>query len=1019
MVCELLAIKLLKEYSTRELIDALSYDFLPLQSQTPPQPSGGGRGGPMGWGDHRSYRGQRQLRAVRISCLEIAIRAQAKRFLAHPLVVQHLEAIWAGTIVFHSAADNLHRQPTTPGPSSRASKGYGSFVTNLGTSSSGAKSIAETSAASFRRTASLYNPRDASLFKLSRLRVPRYRQVLSTLSFATLLGLFLAVIRQRSLGLTTLELVFWFWSAGYMLDEIVGFNEQGFSLYLMSFWNTFDVGILLLLVGYYCLRIYSVAIPRPPDKDLEVANLAYDVLATSAVLLVPRLFSVLDHYRYFSQLLIATRMMLTDLLAVLVLIIIACSGFFVAFTSSFGSDNSARSIAYALFQMLMGYTPAAWELWDNYNMLGKAILTLFLFICHFLVVTILITVLTNSFMAIVRNANEEHQFVFAVNTISMVKSDALFSYVAPTNIVAWAIAPLRFVMPFRTFIRLNRTIIKATHFPILFTIYLYERVVLRSALFEPTDLVEGSGRPTPGGHWPERYRQNHRFDTTRRAREPSIATQKDRALDEVFRGAHQSRGQQRSSNEIDSWMQNMGPETEPPEEQDRDVVEELEQTRPSTKARLQRHPRFQARAGRNFTETTRSAASDPEEYPAQNTPHARRRPYGKHIFTPETVRNLTQHTDVDGDDELSTNDEDSSKSKQSTGTGSSSNSVSDNQRSLPIEQWSSTTVPAPAFDTSRPSTAKLASRKNSPSRRPRTPHHHHHGRHHARTASSATVLYNPVDQFTDDGMARGEAHKDKHNRSPKAPSGATTPTRRRPLKGPPPAATQTRPRSIPFPSSVPDIPAALSPDDPLSAGQNRRGRQPSIAMGLGSDLGDNKAVGGGFVGALPASFTTQMAHIRRRQGHVQGGRGGGRGGGGIGVAGGGGSAHDNRDMLSKLVLARMKTLEEGFQDLVDEVKDMRRRPARQQQQQQQRPQSALPGSAAEVRTTRPAPPPRRKSERDVVRAISERKTSGMKAFPSPDLDTTTTAMMWESAEGDVSDAAADLDESSEFKASSV
>jgi hypothetical protein len=33
----------------------------------------------------------------------------------------------------------------------------------------------------------------------------------------------------------------------------------------------------------------------------------------------------------------------------------------------------------------------------------------FLIICHFVVVTILITVLTNSFMSIASNASEEHQ----------------------------------------------------------------------------------------------------------------------------------------------------------------------------------------------------------------------------------------------------------------------------------------------------------------------------------------------------------------------------------------------------------------------------------------------------------------------------------------------------------------------------------------------------------------------------------------------------------------------------------
>lgn len=104
MVCELLAVKLLKEYNIRELIDALSYDFFPLQGllpSPPPQTPNRGRNSPS--------QQQRSPTAARTSTLEVAIRAQAKKFLAHPLVVQQLDAIWAGTIVFHSAADNLHR----------------------------------------------------------------------------------------------------------------------------------------------------------------------------------------------------------------------------------------------------------------------------------------------------------------------------------------------------------------------------------------------------------------------------------------------------------------------------------------------------------------------------------------------------------------------------------------------------------------------------------------------------------------------------------------------------------------------------------------------------------------------------------------------------------------------------------------------------------------------------------------------------------------------------------------------
>jgi hypothetical protein len=202
----------------------------------------------------------------------------------------------------------------------------------------------------------LYDPRNASLFKLSRLRVPRYRHILSTFSLAILIMLLLAVLIERSKQITTLELVFWFWSAGFMLDELVGFTEQGFSLYIMSFWNIFDLGILLLLIVYYFMRVYGVFLV---DANKWNEN-AYDVLAANAILLLPRIFSILDHYPYFSQLLIAFRLMAIDLAAVFVLVLISCSGFFVFFTLS-RNNNDAGEVAYKIFQILMGFTPAAWE----------------------------------------------------------------------------------------------------------------------------------------------------------------------------------------------------------------------------------------------------------------------------------------------------------------------------------------------------------------------------------------------------------------------------------------------------------------------------------------------------------------------------------------------------------------------------------------------------------------------------------------------------------------------------------
>jgi hypothetical protein len=79
-------------------------------------------------------------------------------------------------------------------------------------------------------------------------------------------------------------------------------------------------------------------------------------------------------------------------------------------------------------------------------------------------------------------------------------------------------------------------------------------------------------------------------------------------------------------------------------------------------------------------------------------------------------------------------------------------------------------------------------------------------------------------------------------------------------------------------------------------------------LNLGSDLGDNHAVGGGFTGVLPSSFVADLVFPSRsaRQAAAE---------------------RDHRD-LSKLVLARMSSLEEGFREVIREVKDLRQVPPR-------------------------------------------------------------------------------------------
>jgi hypothetical protein len=968
LLSELLAMRLLKEFTVRELIDALSYDFDPLQGMSPPTTGRGtpGFATPAHLDDvqHQRTRGK----GARVSTIEVAIRSQAKRFLAHPLVVQHLEAIWAGTIVFHSEADNLHRKPRRQRQRKGITGGYGT-VEDHSPSTLPADAILSRKAqetrtskkpeisALTRRSATLYDPHDSSLFKLSRLRVPRYRQLFSTISFAVMLCLYVAVLYDRSVTITPLEMVFWFWSIGYMLDEVIGFTEQGFGLYILSFWNAFDLGILLLFGVYYVLRLYGIVLADQGKH--RIASMAYDALGSTAILLFPRLFSVLDHYRYFSQLLIAFRLMAQDLVAVLILILISCSGFFVAFSLSFADENTdAKSVAYALFQIVMGFTPAAWDRWGDYNILGKAIMGAFLIICHFLIVTILITVLTNSFMAIVRNAEEEHQFLFAINTISMVKSDALFSYIAPSNVIGWVLSPLRYMLPFRTYVRFNRTMIKITHFPILFIIFTYERVLLSNMSYGPTDLIQ---RPVRSQRKPVAFslsKAQDLFSPGRRLREPSVISfHKDRALDEVFRKPYRGSTvrttaegmdpeRRNSATVVDRWMQNADEQggASPPVEQPRSIVERLENRKPVFR-RSNTGGLRPSMLSRNFSTATRSVTSDPDRLSVTVPKRPKRIDEEDETTADEGPEIQPQETDADGDDE------DPEESDNVTPIGESVSVRNLKNRESHDDDSGSEyfQTPAPIRGAFLPmSTAAQARLRDyspdilqtggTPFQARPLPKRQAHQRH----ASSGTMLFAPQGPSSDTNIgrpatrpSRGGQSSNKHNSGPG--TGATTPNLLNNLNNnhnlpsgartPKPKATRllARPDMAPRQNTAPDTFRSIAFLDSRNRHSHREPSFNARALDLASEIGDNKFVnasnnnggGGGGNGddyaGLSASFTSAFQRERdffderRRREEAEEKRK---------------RSEDDEEkgMVNRIMLARMNTLEEGFREVLKEIK---------------------------------------------------------------------------------------------------
>jgi len=103
----------------------------------------------------------------------------------------------------------------------------------------------------------------------------------------------------------------------------------------------------------------------------------------------------------------------------------------------------------------------------------------FAFLGNTLFLTILVSMLSNTFSLIVTNATAEVQYRRAVLTFECVKSDAIFAYMPPFNILALVVMiPLKWVLNARYFHKTHVFVTRVLNAPLLLLIGLIERETL-------------------------------------------------------------------------------------------------------------------------------------------------------------------------------------------------------------------------------------------------------------------------------------------------------------------------------------------------------------------------------------------------------------------------------------------------------------------------------------------------------------------------------------------------------------
>ncbi|KAK6368958.1 hypothetical protein LTR64_007117 [Lithohypha guttulata] len=380
-----------------------------------------------------------------MTALEVAIISESKSFLASSACQKVVDAIYRGKIVY------------TPN----------SFLDILPDYWK-------------KRPVSLYDPRRGPLLNQYRLAVPRTRSVIEISQYFILLVLYLLVMESRESRQTTtyrpLEMVFDVYTWGWVLDQVASMLEHGWSVYTQNLWSFLDVMFCAIFVFYFWVRMYALG-----HDDLEQAQdwarLALDALSCAAPILIPRLaFNLLSDNLVF--------LCLRDMLANFVTLVFMASWCFVGFLLSL------KWIHNGLHEPV---TIGKWMIWIWFGLdgtgiqkspsfhwfLGPMIMILFAFLGNTLFVTILVSMLSNTFSKISANAVQEMQYRRAVLTFEGVKADALFSYMPPLNLFALLfILPLKFVLTPRWFHKVNVFCVKIFNAPLLILISLYERRVL-------------------------------------------------------------------------------------------------------------------------------------------------------------------------------------------------------------------------------------------------------------------------------------------------------------------------------------------------------------------------------------------------------------------------------------------------------------------------------------------------------------------------------------------------------------
>ncbi|KAI8050507.1 hypothetical protein BDF22DRAFT_695320 [Syncephalis plumigaleata] len=385
----------------------------------------------------------------RASALEIAVLCGARRFCASPAVQRIVDRIWRGDVVFY--ANLIDDDSAVPGNGNYASM----------TRARSAINVRRSRPQGFRE-----------VFRVSRMRVPRYQHLMHICIYLIFMCVYAYVLLENSPTFTGYEAVLGILAAGYVFDELTQISKCGFSFYVQHLWNPIDTLTHLNLLVFAGLRIHVLWYAQS-----QWSAPTYGLLACNATLLWPRLLGVFDRYRWAGRRVVILRRLIRRVLVAATPVPFILIGF----THAFYALSNGRAAPYEIIWMLLraatgspeiGFTQAT----VYHPQIGPWLMLIYLMISVGSCLSVLLAVSVHAYAESSPWSDIEYRFRYTVRVLEHVKSEALFPFVPPFNLLHIPLFFIELVLSPRYFVQLNRLLLRVLFCPILIIIYIYERV---------------------------------------------------------------------------------------------------------------------------------------------------------------------------------------------------------------------------------------------------------------------------------------------------------------------------------------------------------------------------------------------------------------------------------------------------------------------------------------------------------------------------------------------------------------